>query len=210
MLTMHAVEARFPMRSGRKLMNAKVLVTALGALAMVGCTPDWAKNGDAPVVLLMTGINDGNPLTSDIRLSNGAVCPDIVPLRVENHFKNPSVTITGFRHDFTIERYEVRYFRSDGRNTEGVDVPYRISGNVAQEVIEESAAVLRVEVVRRQAKLEPPLANLGGENPPVLTLFAEVTLHARTTTGQTTNAVSARLQIDFADFVDTLTSCPAQ
>jgi hypothetical protein len=210
MLTMHAVEARFPMRSGRRLMNAKVLVTALGALVMVGCTPDWAKNGDAPVVLLMTGINDGAPLDSDIRISNNSVCPDFVPLRLENHFKNPNVTATGFRHDFTVERYEVRYFRSDGRNTEGVDVPYRISGNVAQEIIEESAATLSLEVVRRQAKLEPPLANLSGNNPPVLTMFAEVTLHARTTTGQTTNPVSARLQIDFADFVDTLTACPGQ
>jgi len=189
-------------------MNAKVLVTALGALAMIGCTPDWAKQGDAPVVLLMTGINDGQPLTSDIRISNDDVCPDVVPLRVENHFKNPNVTATGFRHDYTIERYEVRYFRSDGRNTEGVDVPYRISGNVAQEVIEESAATLQLEVVRRQAKLEPPLANISGFNPPVLTMFAEVTLHARTTTDQTTNAVSARLQIDFANFADTLTSCP--
>jgi hypothetical protein len=208
---MHAVEARFPMRSGRKLMNAKVLVTALGALAMIGCTPDWAKQGDAPVVLLMTGINDGAPLESDVRLSNGNVCPDFVSLRVENHFKNPNVTATGFRHDYTIERYEVRYFRSDGRNTEGVDVPYRISGNVAQEVVEESAATLNLEVVRRQAKVEPPLGNLlNGGGPSIVTMFAEITLHARTTTNQTTNAVSARLQIDFADFGDELTSCPGQ
>jgi len=192
-------------------MNAKVLVTALGALAMIGCTPDWAKQGDAPVVLLMTAINDGAPLTSDIRLSNGLVCPDFVSLRVENHFKNPNVTATGFRHDYTIERYEVRYFRSDGRNTEGVDVPYRISGNVAQEVQEESAATLNLEVVRRQAKVEPPLGNLlNGGGPSIVTMFAEITLHARTTTDQTTNAVSARLQIDFADFGDGLTSCPGQ
>jgi len=205
---MLACECRFPMRSGRKFMNAKVLVTVLVAAAMFGCTPDWAKNGDAPVVLLMTGINDGNPLSSDVRLSNGVVCPDTVPVRVENHFKNPSIAATGFRHDFTIERYEVRYFRSDGRNTEGVDVPYRISGNIATEIVEESASNLNVEVVRRQAKLEPPLANLTGANPPVLTVFAEVTLHARTTTGQTTNAISGRLQIDFADFADTLKACP--
>ena len=190
-------------------MNAKILVTVLVTAAMLGCTPDWAKNGDAPVVLLMTAINDGAPLSSDLFLDKShAVCPDVVPLRVENHFKNPSVTATGFRHDFTIERYEVRYFRADGRNTEGVDVPFRISGNVAQEVIEESAAVLQLEVVRRQAKLELPLSALAGNNPPVLTVFAEVTLHARTTTGQTTNPVSARLQIDFANFVDTATECP--
>jgi len=192
-------------------MNAKALVTVLVALALFGCTPDWAKQGDAPVMLLMTGINDGAPLTSDVRLSNGTVCPDLVPLRLENHFKNPSVTNTGFRHDFTVERYEVRYYRSDGRNTEGVDVPYRISGNLAQEVREESDAVLNLEVVRRQAKLEPPLANLKNLGGPVIvTMFADVTLHARTTTDQTTNEINARLQIDFADFVDSSTSCPGQ
>jgi hypothetical protein len=186
-------------------------VLALGALTMGGCTPDWAKNGDSPVILLMTGINDGAPLDSDVQISSGAVCPDLVSLRLENHFKNPGITTTGFRHDLTIERYEVHYFRSDGRSTEGVDVPYPITGNVAQEVIEESAATLSLEVVRRQAKLEPPLANLkdnGGAI--VVTMFAEVTLHARTTTGEVLNPVSARLQIDFADFADSQTTCPTQ
>jgi hypothetical protein len=37
-----------------------------------------------------------------------------------------------------------------------------------------------------------------------------VTLHARSTVLQTTNAVTARVQIDFADFADTLTACPLQ
>ena len=190
-------------------MRGKAAVIVLGALALTACVPDWASNGNSPVVLLMTAINDGNPLDSDVRISSGGVCPDVVALRLENHFKNPNVTNTGFRHDFTVERYEVHYFRSDGRSVEGVDVPFSISGNVAQEVIEESTATLNVEVVRRQAKLEPPLMNLkGGGGGIVVTMFAEVTLHARTTTGQTTNAVSARLQIDFSDFADELTTCP--
>jgi hypothetical protein len=70
---------------------------------------------------------------------------------------------------------------------------------------------MSLEVVRRQAKLEPPLVNLrSGGGPIIVTMFAEVTLHARTTTGQTTNPVSARLQIDFADFADALTACAGQ
>jgi hypothetical protein len=41
-------------------------------------------------------------------------------------------------------------------------------------------------------------------------MFAEVTLHARTTTLQTTNAVSARLQIDFRDLgLTTGSLCPS-
>jgi hypothetical protein len=194
-------------------MRAKVttVVLAIGGLTATSCVPDWAKRGEAPTVLLMTAINGGNTITSDVRLSNGNVCPDTATLRVENHAKNPQGPTTGFRGDMTIERYEVRYFRSDGRNTEGVDVPYRITGALAQEIQEEAAATVSLEIVRRQAKLEPPLANLaGGGQAAVVTMFAEVTLWARSTILTTTNSVSARVQIDFADFSDTLTSCPAQ
>lgn len=184
-------------------------VVALGALTWGGCTPDYYQNGNSPVVLLMTGINDGAPLDSDVEISTGTVCPDLVSLRLENHFKNPGVTNTGFRHDFTVERYEVHYIRSDGRGVEGVDVPFAITGNLAQEVREESDATLNLEVVRRQAKLEPPLRNLVGVGGAlVVTMFADITLYARTTTGDVTNQVSARLQIDFADFADDLQTCP--
>lgn len=208
---MLAQDSTFPIRSERNVMRAKAIVLVLGALAASGCVPDWAKQGDSPEVLLMTAINDGSPLDSDVRISTGTVCPDFASLRVENHQKNPLNTDASFRSDIVIERYGVRYFRSDGRSTEGVDVPYAISGNVAQEVQAGASAVLNLEVVRRQAKLEPPLRNLidfgGGQ---VVTMFAEVTLHARSTVNQTTNTATARLQIDFADFADTRTSCTTQ
>ena len=157
----------------------------------------------------MTGINDGNPLESDVRLGGG-ICPDFVSLRVENHSKNPNVTGTGFRGDMVIERYEVTYLRSDGRNTQGVDVPYSITGNVALEIQAESDAKLQLEVVRRQAKVEPPLSTLvGGGGPLIVTMFADITLHARMTTGEVTNTATARLQIDFSDFADSGTAtCP--
>jgi hypothetical protein len=192
-------------------MRAKGFLVVLGALAASGCVPDWAKQGDSPEILLMTGINDGSPVTSDVRISTGTVCPDFVPLRLENHQRNPLNTDTSFRADITVERYDVRYFRSDGRSTEGVDVPYRITGNVAQEITAGNSATLNLEIVRRQAKLEPPLRNLaelGGSQ--VVTMFAEVTVHARSTVLQSTNAVSARVQIDFADFADTQTECTTQ
>ena len=185
------------------------LVTVVAVLGGTGCVPDWANQGDAPVFLLLTAINSGNVIDSDLRISSGSVCPDTAVLRLENHFKNPGVTNTGFRHDITVNRYEVRYIRSDGRAAEGVDVPFHITGNLAQEVIEERTATLNVEVVRRQAKFEPPLSQLVvGGGPIVTTMFAEITVWGRTTTGQTTNSNTARVQIDFADFGDVLTTCP--
>jgi hypothetical protein len=189
-----------------KLHGSAVFLAGV-VLAHLGCTPDWAKSGQSDVILLMTTINNGAPLQSDVVISNGAVCPDVVPVRLENHFRNPNITNTGFRHDFTVERYEVHFFRSDGRNTEGVDVPFSITGNISQEVTEENSVNLPLEVVRRQNKLEPPLRNLSSGGAIIVTMFAEITLHARTTTGQITNPITGRMQIDFANFVDGDTSC---
>lgn len=185
---------------------------ALCALGMGGggCAPNWASSSNSDVMFLMTAINDGSPMDSDVVISNGGICPDDVKIRLENHFKNPGVSSTGFRHDIVVQRYEVHYIRSDGRNVEGVDVPYSITGNVNQEVVEESAATLILEVVRRQAKLEPPLLQLedfnGGSL--IFTAFADITLHAVTTTGDVLNPVTGRLQIDFANFGDDLKTCP--
>ena len=88
-------------------------------------------------------------------------------------------------------------------------MPYRISGNMTASVALGGSATVTIEVVRRQAKVEPPLSSLaGGGGPFVLTMFAQVTVHGRTISGQTTNAAVGRVQIDFADFGDTQTSCP--
>jgi len=184
-------------------------VVALGGLVLAGCVPDYFNEGNATRALLLTAVNAGNVLSSDLFISSGAVCPDIVPVRVENHSKNPNAPAAGFRDDIVIERYEIRYYRSDGRGTEGVDVPYRVSGNLAFEIIGEAAANFNLEVVRRQAKLEAPLLNLdGGGGGRIVTMFAEITLHSRTTTGVATNTATGRLQIDFANFNDEDTACP--
>ncbi len=191
-----------------------VPVLVLGGLVVAGCTPDYFNQGNSTRVLLITGVNSGKHLDSDVRQAgptspSANICPDVVSVRVENHAKNPTAPQAGFRDDIVIERYEVRYFRSDGRGVEGVDVPYSISGNLAFEVIGESDGNVPIEVVRRQAKLEPPLSQIvGGGGPELLTLFAEITFHARTTTGVATNSATGRLQIDFADFVNTDNTCP--
>ncbi len=189
-------------------------VLVLGGLCLAGCSANYADEGTATRVLLITGVNSGNPLSSDVRqvsptTTNSNICPDIVPVRVENHPKNPNAPAAGFRDDIVIERYEVRYFRSDGRGVEGVDVPYRISGNIAFEIVAGEATNVNIEVVRRQAKIEPPISQLfNGGGAFIVTMFAEITLHARTTTGQATNSATGRLQIDFADFTNTDATCP--
>lgn len=182
------------------------LATLFG-LPHSGCTPDYVTDNQAPVSLFINAINDGAPLDSDV-LSGSAqggffVVEDEVLVAIANRSKNPNFTNTPqVAMAIDVDRYEVRYFRSDGRNTEGVDVPYKISGNIRFVIDVEDNQTFSLEVVRRQAKLEPPLRNLvGGGGELVLTCFAEVTLHGRTTAGQAVKAVG-HLQIDFADITE--------
>ena len=98
----------------------------------------------------------------------------------------------------TIDRYHVRFFRADGRNTQGVDVPYEFDGAFTATVGGNSVQSAFV-VVRHDAKREAPLAILGS-NRLILTIIAEVTFYGRDQTGHETQAV-ARASIDFGNFI---------
>lgn len=98
----------------------------------------------------------------------------------------------------TVDRYHVRFFRADGRNTPGVDVPYEFDGaftaTVGSGTVQSSFVV-----VRHDAKREAPLAVLG-TNRLILTIIAEITFYGRDQTGHETQAM-ARASIDFGNFV---------
>lgn len=177
------------------------------ALALSGCSAAYVENSEASVALQITAINKGAQLDSDVR--NGEfstfVCENEVEVKVEVENKNPNGP-TAASSAVQLERYEVRYTRSDGRGTEGVDVPYRITGSLALTVGAGGDATFPLEVVRRQAKLDPPLTNISQTT--ILTVSAQVTLYGRTVSEKRVSG-SGSLQIDFADFGDKETSCPA-
>lgn len=191
-------------RGGALSLGAVVAVAA--ALAMAGCSADYVEQNEGPVLLLITSINDSAQLDSDVR--NGEfstfVCEDEVDVELTVQNKNPNAP-TAPASTVLVESYEVRYSRSDGRGVEGVDVPYRITGNLAASVGVGDEVTVPIEVVRRQAKLEPPLDNISQTT--VLTVSAQVTLFGKTISEKRVSAL-ARFQIDFADFGDTQTSCP--
>jgi hypothetical protein len=192
----------------RRIMFKRVLALTAASVGLVGCAADWATDNAASVILEVTSVNGGKPLQASVKFP---VAPDLVDVELANRAKNPNLSApNAVPNGVKIERYEVRYFRSDGRNTEGVDVPYRISGNATTTVDVNGNATLTLEVVRAQAKLEPPLTNLrgattGGANGAsfggsvILTCMAEVTVHGRTIAGQVVTS-SGRMQIDFADW----------
>jgi hypothetical protein len=184
---------------------------ALGLLlGLSGCSPDYVTDNAAPVNLIVASINDGAVLTSDVRKGEDSsfVCPDRVEVAVAVRNKNPNAPAPNVPSAVILKTYEVRYFRTDGRGTEGVDVPYRITGNLtlAVDVATSGTTAVSIEVVRYQAKVEPPLSTIYQVGT-VLTMMAEVTLYGETVSGDRVTA-SGRLQIDFANFLDTDTSCP--
>jgi hypothetical protein len=191
-------------RGGALSLGAVVAVAA--ALAMAGCSADYVENNEGPVLLLITAINNGAQLDSDVR--NGEfstfVCENEVDVALTVQNKNPNAP-TSPSSTVQLESYEVKYSRSDGRGVEGVDVPFRITGSVATNVGIGDDVTIPIEVVRRQAKLEPPLDNISQTT--VLTVSAQVTLFGKTISENRVSA-QARFQIDFADFGDTTTSCP--
>ena len=97
-----------------------------------------------------------------------------------------------------LDRYEVEYCRTDGRNMEGVDVPYRITGPLRGTCTSPRTrggrGVRGHHVVSHLAKFEPPLSNLVGFNVAgssptdpfvvpgqgIITTIAEITIHGRT------------------------------
>jgi hypothetical protein len=187
----------------RKAMRvyAVVALSVVVATTFGACAPDYATSNQTDVNLIIATINGGTPLPSDV-VPDAA---DVVDVAVAVRSKNPNVTVPQIPLHVLINQYSVRYFRSDGRNVEGVDVPYSITGAISAEedVKTSGTSNIPIEVVRAQAKAEPPLSNLaGGGGAIVLTCFAEITLYGQNITGKTVTA-KATMQIDFADYVGT-------
>ena len=97
----------------------------------------------------------------------------------------------------TIDRYRVRYVRSDGRNTQGVDVPYSFDGAFTATVFDETQAAFTL--VRVQAKLEAPLAGLCCNAP--LSTIAEITFFGHDQTGREV-ITTATISVNFANYGD--------
>lgn len=202
-------------------------VVSIGCMALVGCTPDFAKQNNSGVLMRVAEITgssatqpDGEVLFSDV--SDGFNDDAVVTLQLFR--KNPAVIGSTPLEDVVLERYEVQYFRTDGRNTEGVDVPFRVTGPLSGTLhappnVEEAEEQVVINVVRHQAKFEPPLSNLLGifvagvpTNPTdplvfpgqgIITAIAEITIHGRTTNDKGGVSATGRLQVTFADFADT-------
>jgi hypothetical protein len=187
----------------------RLALAVVAALPALSCTPDWATDNNTPYILEIASITP-SPLRSDVLTGGGVVNDDVsVLVNLFRKNNNPTLATTPVEHVY-LERYEVRYFRTDGHNTEGVDVPYHISGPLGNLRFHtagpggsgEVEQVVTITIVRHQAKLEPPLKNLElAGNEDIITTIAEITIHGRTVQGGVMEA-RGNVEVSFSDFAD--------
>jgi hypothetical protein len=188
-------------------MKRYVMTAVVAALMLPGCVPGYVKDNDSPVMLLMNSINNGSTFTSDVSTPSA----DVVAVSVSLRAKNPKGPQTGvIPMDVVLNQYTVRFFRTDGRDVEGQDVPYSFSSAMAApiDIATSGGVVVSIPLVRAQAKQEPPLRNLRvipgiTTNPlpsatinPVVTMIAEITIYGYTFANEKVS-VTGRVTVDF-------------
>jgi hypothetical protein len=100
----------------------------------------------------------------------------------------------------TITHYRVVYRRTDGRNQQGVDVPWAFDSGMTISVPASAAVQQTFELVRVSAKLEAPLAALI-VNGQALDLIADVTFYGKDMANNDILATGS-IGITFANFGD--------
>jgi hypothetical protein len=195
---------------------ARLVIGAACAISTAACGGEMMRTGRAPVFLVVDSVTaspqggtDAAFLISDVRKNDGSVVNDNVTVTLRSVPKNPDATVTPI-NSVTLTRYHVEYRRTDGRNTPGVDVPYAFDGGLSVTLTPGLTSEATFEVVRHQAKLEPPLKNLDAINESgarslsglgFLSTIAEITIYGRDQNGNEVS-VAARLDVHFGDFAD--------
>jgi hypothetical protein len=192
------------------------LIIGAACIISTACGSEMLRTGRSPVYLVVDKIEgeaQGGTaaafLTSDVRLEDGSVFNDNALVTLRSVEKNPSAT-TAPINSVTLTRYHVDYRRTDGRNVPGVDVPYSFDGGLSLTIPANGTGTAVFEIVRHQAKLEPPLKNLDGFSANgqrsvsglgFISTIAEITIYGRDGNGNEV-AVAARMDVHFGDFAD--------
>jgi hypothetical protein len=113
--------------------------------------------------------------------------------------KDTDVALTS-NNQVTINRIHVSYRRTDGRNTEGVDVPYSYDTASTVTVPAQGTATAGFIIVRNQAKTESPLVELVN-NGQLISAIIDVTVYGTDIVGNTVNATGS-IGVMFGNFGD--------
>ena len=201
---------------------------AIGAMALAlagAACGDLNKNGRSPSYLIIedlaaaSGADPGtfsNTLASDVvtnvtmtvdgdQVVQPTTYEDIGEVRLRMALKDQgtanAATAPTATNTITVTRYRVEFTRSDGRKSQGTDVPYAFDG-AATGSIGETGGTLSFVLVRAQAKLEAPLRALrGAGGAVVISTIASVTFYGKDQNGNEVS-VTGSMSVNFADWGD--------
>lgn len=190
----------FTRRVGRALALGAMLAAATGCAAT-------GRPGQASSYLIVDSLLAapgakpgafGGTLASDV-LSNGGILEDLGRVQFRLEMKDPAIGPSPVNF-ITLRGYRVTFTRADGRNTQGVDVPFAFDGALGTTVT--GTTTVSLVLIRAQAKLEAPLRALAGAGGAVsIATFADVLFYGADQAGHDVT-VSARISVTFADWGD--------
>ena len=207
------------LRRQRRALRA-MLALVLGPATGPGCIDPGVTGSRASAGLIIEriaavagGASDRSPATylqSDVCDRDAAAGPcrvfdDIGQVTTRLRLKDPGTpenpTSPTSANFVTIDRYRVRYVRSDGRDRPGIDVPHSWEGAMTATTMAESQTAA-FTLVRASAKLEAPLRALtGGGGAVILNTTAVIDFYGHDQTGAGVTA-TGRIGVHFADWAN--------
>ena len=199
---------------------SRVLTGAALMASTISCG-DVVRSSRSPVMLVVnsltatrgsaTSSTAASALVSDVLtiVTTGGTCSTTNPcptifgdtgtLTLSLAAKDTSVNLTT-NNQVTINRIHVSYRRTDGRNQEGVDVPFSFDTASTALVPTSGTTAIGFNIVRNQAKTESPLSELVN-NGQIISAIIDVTAYG---TDQVGNAVSVTgsIGVSFGNFGD--------
>jgi len=193
-------------------MGLKGMALAIGCLALLSCNPLENKTESSSILIVqnLTGFNaegqEVSYLESDVletKEGNSWVTADPAVVTFSAKLLNFNSSLGPSQYnDIIVDRYVVRYTRVEGKNQEGVDVPYAFEGSLSTMVQINSVTEISFPIVRAAAKLEPPLVNLASTTAEgVLQVTARVDFYGHDMMNKKVSA-TGYLAIFFAEWLD--------
>jgi hypothetical protein len=170
--------------------------TAAVLAACISCG-DVVRESRSPVLLVVTAVGDSTgktPLNSDVDNFVNDAGQAVLQASMKDTLVSPTSN-----NLVTLSRYHVQFTRSDGRNVQGVDVPYAFDGALTASVVPGlSTTTVSFDIVRHAAKHEAPLTQIASGGT-VITMLTTITFYGQDAVGNEL-AASGTISVNFGKF----------
>ncbi len=192
----------------------KIMAILPLAFALIACNPIENETTSSSLLIVDSIVgqslegDEGQYLESDVLFEDEdkgitTIYADPAVASLTASLLDPiSVTGPSQYNSISVEKYRVSYSRTDGRASEGVDVPYSHEGVMTVLINVGTTRDISFTIVRAAAKAEPPLVEMAeGRDTGILTCLAKVEFFGKDQAGRSVKA-TGYLTIHFANYVN--------